>query len=83
MKLSIPVISVLISSKYIWDFENFRLADEPFAKTLQIFQTCVSVINNLCGKLVSSLEFSIKFNERFKGTSVPFFIRDYNFKVVN
>ena len=35
-----------------WVFENFILADEPFAKALQIFETCVSVNNNLCGKLV-------------------------------
>ena len=38
-------------------FENFILADEPFAKALRIFETCVSVNNNLCGKLVSLLEF--------------------------
>ena len=59
-------------------FENFILADEPFAKALQIFETCVSVNNILCGKLVSSLEFSIKFEERFKINSVPFFIPDLN-----
>ena len=56
-----------------WVFENFMLADEPFAKALQIFGTCVSVNNNLCGKLVLSLKFLIKFDERFKITSVPFF----------
>ena len=32
------------------------LADEPFAKALQISETCVSVNNNLSGKLLSSLE---------------------------
>ena len=35
--------------------ENFILADEPFAKALQIFETCVSVNNNLCRKLFSSI----------------------------
>ena len=54
------------------------IADEPFAKTLRIFEACVSVNNNLCGKLISSLEFLIKFNEIFKVTSVPFFILDLN-----
>ena len=33
-------------------FENLILADEPFAKALQIFETCVSVNNSLHGKLV-------------------------------
>ena len=56
-------------------FENFILADEPFAKPLHIFETCVSVNNNLCGKLVSSLEFPIKFDERLKVTSVPFLLQ--------
>ena len=55
-----------------WVFENVILADEPFAKGLRIFETCVSANNNLCGKLVSSLKFLIKFDERFKVTSVPF-----------
>ena len=45
-------------------FENFILADEPFAKALRIFETCALVNNNLCGKLVSSLEFPIKFDKR-------------------
>ena len=52
------------------------LADEPFAKALRIFKTCVSFNNNLCGKLVSSLEFPIKFDERFKVTSLTFFIAE-------
>ena len=34
-----------------WVFEI--LADEPFATTLQTFQTCVSVKYNLCRKLVA------------------------------
>ena len=33
-------------------FENFVLADEPFAKALRIFETCVLLNNNLCEKLV-------------------------------
>ena len=59
-------------------FESFISADGPFAKTLQIFETCVSVNNNFCGKLISLLEFPIKFDERFKVASVPFFIVDFN-----
>ena len=59
-------------------FENFILADEPFAKVLQIFETCVSVNNILCRKLVSSSEFPIKFDERIRVTSVPFFISDFS-----
>ena len=30
-----------------WVFDNFILADEPFAKAVQIFETCVFVNNNL------------------------------------
>ena len=41
----------------------------------------MSVNNNLWGKLVSSLESSVKFDEKSKVTSVPFFIPD--FKLLN
>ena len=34
-----------------WVFESFILADEVFRKSWQIFETYVSVNNNLCGKL--------------------------------
>ena len=61
-----------------WTFENIILADEPFAKSLHIFETCVSVNNNLCRKQVSSLEFPVKSGERFKVTAVPFFLADFN-----
>ena len=59
-------------------FDNFILADKPFSKVLRSFETCVLVNNNnnLCGKF-SSLELPIKFHERFKVTSVPFFIEDF------
>ena len=60
-------------------FEKFILADDPFAKALQILETCVSVNNVLCGELVSSLEFPIKFDERFKVTSVLLYTPDFNF----
>ena len=39
---------------------------------------CVLVNNNLCGKLYSPLELPITFDEKFKVTSVPFFIPDFN-----
>ena len=32
-------------------FENFILADKPFAKALRIFETYVLPNNNLCEKL--------------------------------
>ena len=34
-------------------FQNFILANEPFGKALQIFETCVLVNYNLCEKLFS------------------------------
>ena len=54
------------------------LAHELFAKALQILEICVSVNNNLCRKLVLSLESSIEFDERFKVTSVSFSIPDFS-----
>ena len=45
-------------------------------KTLRSFDTCVVVNNNLCGKLLPSLESPATFAESFKVTSVPFFIPD-------
>ena len=59
-------------------FDNFIIAYEPFVKALQSFENCVLVNNSLCEKLFSSLEFPIKFYERFKVTPVPFFISDFN-----
>ena len=61
-----------------WVLENFKLADEPFAKALHILEDCVSVNNNLCGKLFSSVESPITFDEWFKFTLVPYFIPDFN-----
>ena len=48
-----------------WVFDNFILADEPFAKTLRSLETCVSINNNLCGKLFLSLESPTTFDESF------------------
>ena len=66
--------------------ENVILADEPFAKGLRIFETFVLVDNTLSWKLVSSLEFPIKFNQRFKVSSVSFLIAGFHllrFKLEN
>ena len=71
---NLPDCTVLDSSI----FDNFILADELIAKRLRILKICISVNNNLSGKLVSSLETLITFDERFKVTSVPFFIPDFN-----
>ena len=59
-------------------FENFILADEQFAKALESLETCVSINNSLCGKLISSLESPITFGEIFKVSSVSFSIPDFN-----
>ena len=61
-----------------WVFDNFILADEFFGKALRSLETCLSVNNNLCEKLVWSLESIINFNEKFKVTSVTLFIPDFN-----
>ena len=60
-------------------FWCFILGDELFVKALPKFQTCLSVSNNLCGKLVSSLESPIIFAENFiEVTLVSFFVTDFN-----
>ena len=53
------------------------LVDELFAKALRSFKTYL-FNNHLYEKLVSSLELRITFDERFKVTSVQFFIIDFN-----
>ena len=42
-------------------------------------ETCLSISNNLGEKLVSSLESTTLFDQRFKVTAVPFFIPDFDF----
>ena len=58
--------------------DNFTSASKLFARTLQISGTCLSVSNNLCGNLVWSLEWPIKFDEKFRIFSVAFFVSDFN-----
>ena len=62
-----------------WGFGNLKVADEQLTRGLQIFETCVSVNNNLCGKLMLLLESPTTFYEGFKVISEPFFIPDFNF----
>ena len=62
-----------------WVFDNFITADESFAKALRSFETYVLVNNNLCGKLLSSLESPTTFGVSLKVTSIPFCILDFNF----
>ena len=49
-----------------------------FTKALRGLETYLSLYNNLHGKLVSSLESPTAFYERFRLTSVPFFIPYFN-----
>ena len=39
-----------------WVFNKIVLANKLFVKALRSLETCLSVSNNLCGKLVPSLE---------------------------
>ena len=56
----------------------FILIDELFAKTIQRFEKCLPVNNNLCWKLVSSLELQIMLEESFRVTSVAIFLLIFN-----
>ena len=64
---------------YNWVPDNVTLFDELFIKTLRILKACVLVNNNLCGKVVSSTELLIAFDESFKNSSGQFFITACNF----
>ena len=59
-------------------FDNFKLADEPFAKSLRTFETYELFNYNLCGELFSSLESPATSDESLSITSVSFFISDFN-----
>ena len=61
-------------------YDNFILADDLFAKALRSLETCLLVDNNLCGKLISSLESLITFESDF--TTLSFLIPDFNLWVV-
>ena len=54
------------------------LANEPFPKALQIFETCIPLNEKLCGELVSSLRSPNTCHERYKVLVVPFFIPDFD-----
>ena len=63
---------------YNWVFDNVILADELFTKALPSLKTGLLVNNDLHEKLISSLDLPITFDKRFKVTSVPFCIPDFN-----
>ena len=58
-----------------WVFNNFILADKPFAKALWSYETCVLINNNFCGKLFSSLESETTFEEIWSYFSTIFYSR--------
>ena len=66
-----------------WFFSNFILVDKPFEKTLQSFETCVLVNNNLFGKLFSLLESQTAFDESFNVTLVPFLFLILIYEIAN
>ena len=45
-----------ILDKLVFSIFILCFVEKPFVKILQSLKTCVSISNNLCGKLVSSLE---------------------------
>ena len=47
-------------------------------KAAQSFERCLSVINNLYGRLVSPLESPIIFEESFRVTSVALVVAKFN-----
>ena len=79
MVLKVYLKILLIVLLYaIWVFDNFILAEDLLVKALWSLKTCILVNKNLWEKLFSSLESPVTFEYIFKGTSVPFFIPDFN-----
>ena len=62
-----------------WVFDSLILPNKLNAKDFWRFPTCLLVNNNLCGKLVSSLELSLMFDDSLRITSVLFFVADFNY----
>ena len=60
-----------------WVFDVI-IADELFAKVLRSFESCLSLCDNLCLKLVASVESPSVFYESVGITLVAFFIADFN-----
>ena len=59
-------------------FDNLISVNMWLAKALRRFATCLLVKNILCGKLVSSSELSVIFDDNLKITSVSLFIANFN-----
>ena len=58
--------------------DNLILPDELYAKALQSLENGLSHNKNVRGKLVFQSELPIKFEEKFKVTSVTFFFLEFN-----
>ena len=56
-----------------WISDSSIFGDKLLAKAFRILETCISVNNIICGKLVLSLESPITFDESFRVTSVSIF----------
>ena len=62
----------------LYELKNYFLKIyETLCSHVKAMKTCVSASNDLCGKLVSSLELPITFDEKFKVTWAPFFIPNF------
>ena len=59
------------------------LADELFSKDLRSFETRLLLSNNVCKKIVPSLESSVIFYERFRVTRIQKKLKQNNFTVVS
>ena len=81
MVLKVYLNVLLISCN--WVFYNFILVDKPFEKTLQSFETCVLVNNNLFGKSFSLLESPAAFDQSFNVTLVPFLFLILIYEIAN
>ena len=62
----------------IVSFEILISADELCERVLRIIKICLSVNNNSCGKLTSSLKSPIMLGDNLHATSASFFVANFN-----
>ena len=60
-----------------WIYDNL-ITDELLPKVLRSFEICLSLSNNLCRKLVSSLVLPIIFHDSFRVIPASIFVDDFN-----
>ena len=66
LEVYLKILLIVLVYTILFVFTKFKfIVDELFAEALRSLETCLLVNDILCGKLLSSLELPITFDERF------------------